>query len=109
MFTYYKELPETSIHYLYAGEVAQVLYNFGLATVEGKPASRLVAALLGARDGSARLFYNTSHGLRRVYVSSLDFLQEVQDGNAFFQGADKRSGEVYTVKIGNKNYKYRLL
>ena len=101
-------------HHLYAREVAEELYKYGLATKDKKPVLRLVSAYLSHTDlelnGAAKLYYNSRKGLRRVYVTSIELLNLAHAGKAFFQKEGQcEPDHIHTITIEDKNYRYTIL
>ena len=108
-YKYYLEV-ELGSHLLYANEVAEILYTYGLKSKSGEPATKLVTALLSwldEQDSRPRTFYPARNGLRRVYYSSQRLVQEAMAGKAFFQ-KNTEDDEIHSVKIGDKNYRYQF-
>lgn len=82
-YTYYVPIL-SSIHALYAKELADILAsNFGwVAAKSNKPAIKLVSEFAKgceAQDDrvSASTYYETRHGLRRVFLFGTEYLKEL--------------------------------
>ena len=109
MYIYYASV-ESEDHYLYASEVAQYLHtNNGLATVTGKPAIKMLAAIMDELDGDTKLYYFTKYGPKRVYKSSLDIIEAAKDSRNIPYFLMGEPGHVYTINVRGKKYKYVLL
>lgn len=104
MFKYYAE-KESDQHYLFSNEIAELLSrNYGITSENGTPATKLVEALLGDYEhmhGMPKLFYNTRHGLRRVYPFGIPL---VQCASQIF---DLSIGS-HVLEIFGRKYKYRV-
>ena len=105
MYKYYAE-QESKNHYLFANEIADLLNKgFGIQNEKGDLSTRMVEAYLSDYEekyGMPKLFYNTRHGLRRVYP--LGF-QLVQHANKMFD----LSYGLHVLNVGGRKYKYKVV
>lgn len=102
MHTYYVKV-ESPFHYMYAGELAK---EYGIYTVNGKPHAKLIAAYLDdleKEEGVHPLYYETKHGLRRVYPHG------EEDTAALLDELCHHSGEIKTITLPNgRTFKLKL-
>ena len=105
MYKYYAE-QESEDHYLFSNEIADLLNKrFGIQNEKGDLSTRMVEAYLSDYEekyGMPKLFYNTRHGLRRVYP--LGF-QLVQHANKIFD----LSYGLHVLNVGGRNFKYNVV
>ena len=105
MYKYYAE-KESEEHYLFSNEIAELLNKgFGIQNEKGGLATRMIETFLNDYEetyGMPKLFYNTRHGLRRVYP--LGF-QLVQHANKMF---DLSLG-LHVLNVSGRNFKYKVV
>ena len=100
--TYYKEV-KADKDYPFAKEVTDYLFReYGLVSGTNKPAATLVRVWLNFfHEGEDKLYYETCHGLARVYPHAkqavIALLEEL-----------KSNGPERAIKISGKNYSYKL-
>ena len=109
MYKYYEEIIEDK-HYYYANEIAEKLtIHLGVVTKSGKIPVRMIQALLNDMDkalaeshGMAyrKLYYNTRHGLKRVYRTDIQAISMV------FYG--KEPNKIHVLYAGGKSYRYMI-
>ena len=105
MYKYYAE-KESEEHYLFSNEIADLLNRgFGVQNEKGGLAIRMVEAFLNdyeERYGMPKLFYNTRHGLRRVYPFGFEFAMHANKVLDISPG-------LHVLYVGGKNFKYKVV
>lgn len=105
MYKYYAE-KESKEHYLFSNEIADLLNKgFGIQNEKGGLATRMVEAFLNdyeERYGMPRLFYNTRHGLRRVYPFGFELAMHANKVLDISPG-------LHVLYVGGRNFKYKVV
>ena len=109
-YKYYQEIISEE-HMLFGYEAAGLALQYcGIATVDGKPATKMLEALMddiAAELGfDAKLYYNTRNGLRRVYPAAKELISELQCG--INRHLETELG-IYIVEAGGRKYRYQVL
>ena len=102
MFTYYKPIVSVE-HYLFASELARA---YGVYSTTGRPHVLFVTALMNAyykHNPKEELYYETRHGLKRVFPDGEKVLDLMIDK---FRALP---GYVKSYEIEGKNYKFIAL
>ena len=102
MFTYYKSVASKE-HYLFAIELARA---YGIYSTTGRPHVLFVTALMNAyykHNSKEELYYETCHGLKRVFPDGEKVLDLMIDK---FRALP---GDVKNYEIEGKNYKFIAL
>ena len=112
MYTYYKKI-EKEEHMLYASEIALM---FNLYSVNDKPATNFVSALLGEYIKDNKLEEDQLY-----YVTSKGFVTKVYPKDIYFKAIKKLKHELYeeyketllecetlTKKVGNTKYEFKI-
>ena len=102
MFTYYKPTVSRE-HYLFASELARA---YGIYSTTGRPHVLFVTALMNAyykHNPKEELYYETCHGLKRVFPDGEKALDSIVDKLRALPG------DVKNYEIEGKNYKFIAL
>lgn len=100
-YTYYVPVIREE-HCLFASELAEM---FGIYTANGRPHTKLVTALLSKfekEDGKPPLYYETKHGLRRVFCDGIKWTEQL------WKYGNDQPGTLKTISLDDKTYKFRL-
>lgn len=109
-YIYFKPV-QADGHYPYASEVARILYDrFGLATKNGKMATRFIGALLEdlrVSKKDPKLYYPTRNGMAQVYPSTYEVLQLVSSQYRQMQEEEDPTALI-SCKVGGSNYTFHF-
>lgn len=100
-YTYYMQLNNVPMHYLFSEELALL---YGICTEAGRPHTRLVSAYLGIKEkemGARPLYYNTRYGLKRVYPHGEAIIEQLRNAleEIIISHVTLSNGKSYNFKL----------